>query len=184
MTSIHETAYPRFKPDLTQRELDEIYTPNETEQRFARRLGRSNASRLYLMILLKTVQRLGYFPMVADVPPSIVSFVTKALGLKLVPLCALVEEEKSRSRRDFIDAIRAHLKIHPITKDTDKAIELAATQAAQTKQELADIINVIIEELIRQRYELPAFSRLNRTAFRIRNLVNEQYFHTLSLIHI
>ena len=180
MTSIHETAYPRFKPDLTQRELDEIYTPNETEQRFARRLGRSNASRLYLMILLKTVQRLGYFPMVADVPPSIVSFVTKALGLKLVPLCALVEEEKSRSRRDFIDAIRAHLKIHPITKDTDKAIELAATQAAQTKQELADIINVIIEELIRQRYELPAFSRLNRTAFRIRNQVNELYYHTLT----
>lgn len=35
LSRIHETAYPRFKPDLIRRELDEISTPNETEQRFA-----------------------------------------------------------------------------------------------------------------------------------------------------
>jgi hypothetical protein len=34
------------------------------------------------------------------------------------------------------------------------AIQDAATEAAQTKHELADIINVVIEELVRQRFEL------------------------------
>jgi TnpA family transposase len=179
LTSIHETAYPRFKPDLTQRELEEIYTPTESEHRFARRLGRSSASRLYLMVLLKTVQRLGYFPMLAEVPGTITAFVTKALGMSAVPMRMLIAEEKSQARRIFIDAIREYLKIKSITKDTNQAIELAATQAAQTKQELADIINVVIEELVRQRFELPAFSRLNRTAQRIRNQVNERYFRTL-----
>lgn len=45
---------------------------------------------------------------------------------------------------------------------------------------MADIINVIIEELIRQRFELPAFSTLNRSAQRIRNQVNERYFRSLT----
>src|SRR5450830_873646 len=102
LTSIHETAYPRFKPDLTQRELEEIYTPTESELRFGRRHGRSSASRLYLMILLKTVQRLGYFPMLGEVPSTITAFVTKALGLSAVSMRLLMAEEKSQARRIFI----------------------------------------------------------------------------------
>jgi len=50
---------------------------------------------------------------------------------------------------------------------------------AQTKHELADIINVVIEELIRQRFELPAFSTLNRKALTVRIDVNDRYFKTL-----
>lgn len=145
-----------------------------------RRLGRTVSSRLYLLVLLKTVQRLGYFPLPAEVPPAIVSFLTNAIGARPVSPRAMQEEEKSQARRRFVEAIRDHLKIKPITKETDQAIELAAMQAAQTKQELADIINVVIEELIRQRYELPAFSRLNRSAQRVRNEVNERYFRTLT----
>ena len=51
------------------------------------------------MILLKTVQRPGYFPMLAEVPASIGSFVTKALGVNSIPLRMLIEEEKSRARQ-------------------------------------------------------------------------------------
>ena len=31
MTTLHETAYPHLKPDLTERELAELYTPTEAE---------------------------------------------------------------------------------------------------------------------------------------------------------
>ncbi len=180
MSSIHETAYPRFKPELTQREVEEIYTPTEEEHRFARRTARTAPARLYLMVLLKSVQRLGYFPMLADMPPIIVSFLTKAIGARTIPMREVQAEEKSNTRQRFMEAVRSYLKIKPVTGETDAAIHLAATQAAQTKQELADIINVVIEELIRQRFELPAFSSLNRTAQRVRNQVNEQYFRSLT----
>ena len=43
----------------------------------------------------------------------------------------------------------------------------------QTKQDLADIVK-IIEELIRQRFELPAFSELIATAQRVRNQVKRK----------
>lgn len=32
MTTLHETAYPRLKPDPTAKELQEIYTPTEEER--------------------------------------------------------------------------------------------------------------------------------------------------------
>ena len=77
MSSVHETAYPRFKTDLTQRELEDIYNPTDVELRLSRRLGKTITGRLYLLVLLKTVQRLGYFVMLADVPPAILAFLTK-----------------------------------------------------------------------------------------------------------
>lgn len=180
VSSIHETAYPRFKPDLTQRELEEIYTPTNEEHRFSRRVARTVPARLYVMVLLKTIQRLGYFPMLVDVPSVILSHLTKVIGMRPVPLRTVQSEEKSNARQRFMEAIRAFQEIKPINRDTEAAIQLAAMQAAQTKQELADIINVVIEELIRQRFELPAFRTLNRAAQRVRNQVNERYFRSLT----
>lgn len=180
MTSLHETAYPRFKPDLTPRELEEIYRPTDNEMRLARRLAKSGPARLYLLILLKTTQRLGYFTMLADVPPPIITYLVKCIGLRSVAHRDLVEEEKSQSRRRFIDAIRKHLNISPVTADTERAIREAAMEAAQTKQELADIVNVVIEELIRQRFELPAFSSLVRAAQRARHVTNEGFYRSLA----
>ena len=48
-------------------------------------------------------------------------------------------------------------------------------QAARTRDDLPDLINMAIEELIRQRFELPAFSTLLRIARTTRNTVNRRY---------
>lgn len=44
---------------------------------------------------------------------------------------------------------------------------------------LADLINVGIAEMIKERCELPAFSTLDRLARRIRTMVNHQFFHVV-----
>ena len=31
MSRLHETAYPRFKPDITGKEIEECYTPTSAE---------------------------------------------------------------------------------------------------------------------------------------------------------
>ncbi|NHZ66818.1 DUF4158 domain-containing protein [Massilia genomosp. 1] len=181
MSSIHETAYPRFKPDLTQRELEDVYAPSNDDSKFIRRNAKTAAAKLYLALLLKTVMRLGYFPMLHEIPAPIVSFIGKKIGVGSIPARDLLEEEKRHhSRVRCMESIRAYVKIRPITGETHTAILSAATEAAQTKQELADIINVIIEELVRQRFELPAFTTLNRKAFAVRSQVNDRYFRTLA----
>jgi hypothetical protein len=48
----------------------------------------------------------------------------------------------------------------------------------------ADLINVAIDELIHQRYELPGFNTLDRLVRRVRNLVNQKLFSlVLSQLH-
>ncbi len=59
-------------------------------------------------------------------------------------------------------------------------MKAVALEAAQTKEHLADIINVMIEELVCQRFELPAFSRLDRVARSARIEVNQACFEQIS----
>lgn len=115
LSSVHETAYPRFKPELTQQELLDIYTPSEDELKFARRYARDTPTRLFILILLKTVQRLGYFPVLAEVPPAIISFLAKCTGTRLVTQKELQEYEKPTTRQRVKENIRTYVNIKPIT---------------------------------------------------------------------
>jgi TnpA family transposase len=55
----------------------------------------------------------------------------------------------------------------------------AATSAAVTKDDIADIINIAIEELVRQRYELPGFSTILKAARKARIVVNNGYHNEI-----
>ena len=66
MATLHETAYPRLKPDPTAKELAEIYTPTETEMAFVRGITKQPTTQLAVIIHLKLFQRLAYFTLLAD----------------------------------------------------------------------------------------------------------------------
>src|SRR5260221_10796659 len=59
-------------------------------------------------------------------------------------------------------------------------LEVVADTAAETKHAVADIINVMLEELVHHRYELPAFSTLDRMAYRAREKSNNRYFSAIT----
>ncbi|MEO8329627.1 MAG: FAD-dependent oxidoreductase, partial [Candidatus Nanopelagicales bacterium] len=171
-----------FKSEITPRELADVYTPSPEEQAFARRQGRTLQGRLAILVLVKTAQRLGYFVKLAEVPPSIVCHIATCLVTK--PLTKIemrdFDLDSERQRQRLLEQVRRFLGIQAVTGATTGVIESAAREAAQTKHELADIINVVIEQLVRQRFELPGFSTLLRTARRIRAQVNDETFNLLS----
>src|SRR6267378_7036615 len=51
--------------------------------------------------------------------------------------------------------------------------------SSRVREDLADIVNMAIEELIRQRYELPGFSTLFRAARAARVTVNRGYYRQI-----
>ena len=57
MPTIHDTAYPRLKSSISEKELNEIYTPTADEFDLAHSLTNSTAMRIGFLILLKTFQR-------------------------------------------------------------------------------------------------------------------------------
>ena len=82
MASIERTAYPRFKRAVPVRELHEAFTPTAGEIAWAREQTRTPERLLTLVVLLKSCHRLGYFPVLAEVPPPVTEHIRGVLELK------------------------------------------------------------------------------------------------------
>lgn len=161
MASIERTAYPRFKRNPLAKELDALYTPTNDELSFARALARKAQSRFGLLLLLKSFQRLGYFPALVDIPLAIVQHVRNVSGIddEISPIYA-----ELRTLYRHHQAIRDRLAVTAWSEDGLHAASEAMSAAAEVMDNPADLINVAIEELVRQRIELPAFSTFDRNA--------------------
>jgi TnpA family transposase len=173
MASIERTAYPRFKPSLTTNELHILYEPTEEERDFIATYARGEAQQLTLLTLLKCQQHLGYLPALADVPDQIRAYLCQQLHL--LPLMDVhVEAEKTLYR--YRQVIRAYLGIKPYGDGGKDVVETAVQQAAYTMSDPADLINLAVEHLIQQRFELPAFSTLDRLVTHVRHEVHQDLY--------
>lgn len=161
MPSINETAYPRLKSYFTEKELNEIYSPTTEEIAYASKITRSSEYRLFFLILLKTCQRLGYFIPLEKIPPAIIQHIARLLGMYNVEI-DFNKYDKSRMKFYHINLVKEFLSIKSYTKEARHILVKAAAEAAKTKDSDADIINVVIEELIRQRRALINSLRLKR----------------------
>ena len=170
-----DTAYPRFKSRPTAAELERFYTPTEHEQQFCDQATRSVATRLGFVILLKTFQRLGYFVPSCEVPAVIVEHIASATG-ENSDRVALQRYDASQARRKHLGAVREFLDVKPLDKAGKALLEQAFSAAALTREDVADIVNVGIEVLVHDRYELPAFDTLVRQARARRAGINQDLF--------
>jgi hypothetical protein len=174
MPSASDTAYPPLKANPSDQELAEVYTPTENELAFARKRTHQPVQRVGLLLLLKTFQRLGYFVSFADIPDPIVRHVARCAGFpEAVELLYPYDLGTARDRHRGL--VREYLRVTAYGKEARTVIIQTCLQAARTREDLPDLINMAIEELIRRRYELPAFSTLLRIARTTRYSQNRAY---------
>tara|TARA_R110001599_G_scaffold157047_1_gene343062 strand:- start:424 stop:3411 length:2988 start_codon:yes stop_codon:yes gene_type:complete len=180
MAAIYQTAYPRIKSDISEDELGRIYSPSSDDQQFAlRHCKRSSVSFLGLLVQLKTIQRLGRFVTYGEIPKVIIQHI-KNVCRSRVSLKDVQAYYISGAKDRHVKLIRRHLEINPYdTTKTSKLVKAWALEAATTKEALPDIINVTLEYLVKGRYELPAFSVLERICQAARTKVNTQYYDQL-----
>lgn len=176
MQPIHDTAYPALPAELTAAELEAAFTPTPTEIRFARSQSRRASTSVLILVQLKLLQRLGYFPMLADVPPIVIDHVRTALRAPALSRATVKRYDASGTRSRHQKILRGYLHIRPAEANTLKWLEALATDAAHTKVELPDIVNVLIEELIRVRCELPPLASLHRMATQARSRCNDAIY--------
>jgi TnpA family transposase len=163
MTTIQETAYPRVRSRIPAHELTQFYTPTPDEIALAARTTRGLSARIGFLILLKVFPRLGTFPLLVDLPLAISTHIATALGGTITPE-ALRDYDVSGSRSRHLTIIRAYLQVQPYGPTARRVMFTAMAEAARSKDDLADLINIGLEELIRQRFELPVFATLQRAA--------------------
>lgn len=179
MTAIHETAYPRIRSNVTGKELDELYTPTQEQLQFADSNTRGSIQKLGLLVFLKVFQRLGYFPMLRDIPRLVIQHVACCAGLEET-VSHLASYETTGTRTKHLPKIRAFLGVKEFSAGGEQIMNQVLLDACQTRDIIADIINVAIEELVRQRYELPGFTTLLRAANRARLEVNSGLYLTVA----
>ena len=157
MASIERTAYPRFKATLSTQELQTLYAPTEEEQEFVATHARNAIQQLTLLTLLKCQQSLGYLPAFETIPLYIRQYLCQQLHLP--PETEFHTAKNLRSR--YRHLIRGYLGITAYAHGGARLVEQRVTEAAATMSDPADLINVAIEHLIQQRFELPAFQTLD-----------------------
>lgn len=175
MASIERPAYPRLKPSFRKSELSDFYTPTLEELHFVREKSRKSETQLHLLIHLKVFQRLGYFPNIEDVYEGLIKYLQSVLKFPadVLPLVARNTLYQQQS------AILQYLNVKSYDRAARRLVTKTVYGAAQVMDNPADLINVAIEELIKERYELPAFSTLDRIVGKIRSLVNRRIFQTI-----
>lgn len=175
MPSINETIYPTIKNNISLLELNEIYTPTSDDINFVNKSARGDAQKLYLLIMLKMFQRLGYFIQVKAVPGNIVEHILKNSCFR--PININYEKyDSSNTKNNHITAIRKYLNIRPYDKEAKHISIKEAIEASKIKDNDADIINIVIDKLLQQNYELPAFSTLVRLSRKARYTVYSSYY--------
>lgn len=179
MPSSSDTAYPMLKTTLQQKELEQCFTPNEVEMNLALRSANGKAGRLCFLVLLKSFQRLGYFPMINDAPEKLIRHI--ALCLKYSKLPEIADYDASGTRQRHQVLIREFMGFLPFDEESKKSLLNAVKEAALTKEDPADIINVGIEELVRLRIELPGFSTILKMAMYARKQINSHFYSQISL---
>ena len=171
-----DTAYPRLKTNFNPGELDRWYTPTQEERVLCSQVLRRPSTRFGFLLSLKTFQRLGYFVTSNQIPDAIINHLAK-IEKQPVDRQVLAQYDASRTRNTHMELIRRHLDVRPFDNEGLKLLCQVLVDAALIKDDLADIINVGIEMLVKYRYELPAFGTLLREAKAQRATTYQTLFH-------
>ena len=180
MTSIERTAYPRFPkyPLLRDTEVTKFYTPTKEERILIEQLCEAERHQLNFALLYKTFQKLGYFPDLIDIPKKIIDHIKILFN---TPHNFTIGYKSNRTKRHHQQLIKEFLGVSSFDKEARHFAVKVALTTSQTMNNPADIINVVVEELIHHRYELPAYSTLDRLVRHSREYVNNSIFKEISI---
>ena len=167
MTAIERTAYPRFKRILSAKDLEEVYTPTPAERFLALRSTKGAVAEIGFLVLLKTHQRLGRFIPLSDVPFSILNHIIKLIDSTL-HVSDLETYDASGTRQRHIPLIRTARQIQLYGPAARTCALKAMIGVARIKEDVADLINVALEALAKDGFELPPFATLDKAAHHVR----------------
>jgi hypothetical protein len=179
MASIERTAYPRFPRQLSDQELDVRFGPTVEEAELIPSEGQGDEARLTFIVMLKSRQQLGYFPLLDEVPEQVIAFLRSALNLPAST--GLIDGRvKSHTISRYRSPIRAHLGVRRYGDGGEGVIDPVIRAAALTMSDPADLINLAIETLVKANVELPAFSALDRIVGHLRQEVHAALYHSIT----
>jgi len=179
MTLIEKTAYPRFTDSLFSNEMQTYFVPNQEEMDFVNNYSRSDVARLTLLILLKAYQFLGRCISIEQVPIVLTEYLSEHCDIK-VSYSNLLDFQSEKTLYRYRQAIRNFMGLKVWSNQSKELIEEKVSKASYTMSDPADLINVAVEALSDNHFELPAFGTIDRLVRQIRNQIYQSIFKQIA----
>lgn len=106
MSAIHETAYPRIKPNLSPKELKEVFTPTEKELSLLDSKTKKTlpVTRLGFMLVLKCYQYLGRPIKPQKIDGTIKKYLAEKMGINpLIDLAGYSKLTRHRHMQSILE---------------------------------------------------------------------------------
>lgn len=164
MVSMQETAYPRLKNCPNYKELEKLFSPTSSEISWTKQKARTPFSQLGLLTMLKTFQCLNYFLPIRDTSSVIIEHIARKAKLDVPDQAEWDSYHRSGTGIRQIAMIREYRQAKIFNNQAHQIMLNIMKESILEKDEKSDIINIAIDELIKNSYELPAFSTLTKAA--------------------
>ncbi|UOB98625.1 hypothetical protein BTI679_60250 (plasmid) [Bacillus wiedmannii] len=164
MVSMQETAYPRLKNCPNYKELEKLFSPTSSEISWAKQKARTPFSQLGLLTMLKTFQCLNYFLPIRETSSVIIEHIARKAKLDLPDPKEWYSYHRSGTGIRQIAMIREYRQAKIFNNQAHQIMLNVMKESVLEKDEKSDIINIAIDELIKNCFELPAFSTLTKAA--------------------
>lgn len=180
MPDLHETIYPTLSARYSDKVLNNNFMPTATDIAFVKSHAKQSQPQTTLLVMLKVTQHLHYIPQPEDIPYTLVKFITNAFSEhQTLQKRQLLTYQKSGTFKRHCGLLRDYLKLKTCEQERTGFCNSMGIPLAEVKDSLVDIINALIEALINEQFELPAFSSLERMARRYRKSANENLYNEI-----
>jgi TnpA family transposase len=160
--------YPKLAQRLSAADLHRIFGPTHKERQWAPTVARSPSSRVALLVQLKIFQAVGRFLPMKDVPALGIEYVAQKLGTEYEPRVVYARATLYRHQA----AVLEYLGVSSWGDQARDLAESTMTKVAKVRTDPADLINAVVDTLVRHRFELPALIALRRLAGTVHGAVN------------
>jgi hypothetical protein len=147
--------------------------------KWAEAKSKGTLQQLALLVLTKTVQKLGFFIRIVDVPEVIVIHIAKKARLPLLTKEEWKMYSETRTAKRHFRYVRDYLQLRPFDHEAHHILTDTMNKLAFSKDDPADLVIAAIEELIRLRYELPVYNTLKDAANDVRNKSYRAIYHQI-----
>jgi TnpA family transposase len=177
MPLIQDTIFPILSNRYSNKALHINFTPSASDIAFAKSNAKQLQPQAFLLIMLKVTQHLHYVLLPEDVPYSVVKYVSNAFNQhRVLQKKQFLEYQRSGTFTRHCKLLREYLNLNDHDPKRTAYCEEIGIPLASSKDSLVDIINALIEALVKQGFELPAFSKLERLARYCRLQANEKLY--------
>lgn len=176
------TAYPQFKKNYSATELERCFTPTFEEKLLVEEHAQSDfpVHSLIFMLLLKCYQCLGRPVAFKKIPDGVKEHIAQHMHQENQVLLQASQDFPRTNRKRYLEYIRHHLGINIDDRARKKLIIETIETHVKIRNDAADVINAVLDVLIKSHFELPALHQLVRQVNSALHKANETFYHLVN----